>query len=447
MYYFKTTSKVFLALFFALTVSAATNLLADKYKLEQFIEPELCGDCHSEIYAQWENSMHHLAHYDPVYNDVARFFLQGLTEADEIIEAESCVKCHTPIGVETGYPKKLSDDMDKVPDIARQGVQCDYCHSVTGTEKPYNNGLTLAPGNGEDDPGTKRGPLKDAESDYHESAFSKFHTESELCGTCHNVKHVVFKTPLETTYEEWEKSPYNSSDPSKRITCQGCHMYQKPGVPATASTARPDNPGQAADDGPERDHIFTHNFVGGNGLVPGQFNGKDKILMAEERLKNAATLSLTTDKIDQQEFKIKITNTGAGHSLPTGLASVRQMWLEISVKDKAGQEIYSSGKLDKNGYLPEGAFLYNTIFGNGQGQAVLNVAKAREVLKDNRIPAQKSITETIKLPEGTSAQGLLIEVKLCYRSVAQKIVDAVYGNEKEKPGFPVIVMNSITKKI
>ncbi len=429
-----------LVLFFNSGLSAETG----EFEVDQFISPDVCGDCHTDIYSQWENSMHNLSHRDPVYEAVSAFLLKGLSDKDEIAEAESCVKCHTPVGFVTGNPKKRSDDLNKVPDIAKQGIQCDYCHSAVSVEKMYNNGLQLSPGHGEDDPGIKRGPFDDSESDFHDSEFSELHTKADICGTCHDVKHVVFKTDLETTYQEWKKGPYNSRNPKKRITCQGCHMYQRPGVPATGSTERPANPGYASDDGPERDHIFTHYFVGGNGFIPGNFKDKEKTIMAEQRLKNAASISIDSKKIRKGKLKIKVTNSGAGHYLPTGLTDFRQMWLEVTVKDGKGKELYASGKLDKNGYVPEDAVIYNTIFGDGKGNPVVNISKAREVIKDKRIKPLKTVKETFKLPKGLKGD-LIVKVRLLYRSAPQKLLDMVLG--KGTISFPVITMTEAETKI
>ncbi len=262
------------------------------FEPDRFIDPDTCAGCHSEKFEQWSVSMHNLSQKDPVYIRVALFLRQGLTDQGEIDEAESCVKCHTPVGVITGYPEKLSDDQSKIPEIATRGIQCDYCHSAVNLKKMYNNGLVLEPGYGEDDPGIKRGPFEDVEPDFHEAAYSPLHDSAEFCGTCHDVKHVTFGTDLETTYTEWKNSPYNSDDQEKRITCQGCHMYQRPGVPATGSTDRPENPGGSADYSQERPHTYTHYFVGGNSGVPAFFGDSEKPGMAEERLRHAAELGL-----------------------------------------------------------------------------------------------------------------------------------------------------------
>lgn len=416
----------------------------NKLNIEQFVSPETCGDCHVEIYEQWQNSMHNQAHTDPVYNDVATFMLVGLKDKDELAEGESCVKCHTPVGNVTGFPLKFSDDRKKVPEIATRGIQCDYCHSATGSTKPYNNGLIIEPGNGEDDPGVKRGPFSDSESDYHESAFSKFHTESAICGTCHDVKHVAFNTPLETTYKEWQNGPYNSKDPNKVVTCQGCHMYQRPGVAATGSTKRPANKGQAADDGPVRPHIFTHYFIGGNVPLASLSGDKEKASMAKERLQNAAKLSVDTKNSARGNIDVTITNNGAGHYLPTGLTNVRQMWLAVVVKDKNGKKVYSRGEPDSKGYLDSGVKLYNTVFGDGKGKPVGNISKAREVLSDNRIPPQKSAVESFTFKR-SAGEGYTVTVRLLYRSAPQKLLDTIH--EKRKLTLPVIVMEEQTIKL
>jgi len=417
---------------------------AEKFEVDQFISPQFCGDCHSEIYGQWENSTHGLAHQDPVYLAAADFFRQGLTDADEIAEAEACVKCHTPVGVATGYPEKTSDDRAKIPEIATFGVQCDYCHSATSASRMYNNGLILEPGQGEYDPGVKRGPRKDAFSSFHETAFSEFHTGPEICGTCHNVKHVVFQTDLETTYDEWLASPYNTDDPASRVTCQDCHMRQRPGIPATASTPRPDNPGFASDLGPERPHVFTHNFVGGNNYMPGLFDGDDQIRMAEERLQNAATLAVKVTEKDR--IQVTITNTGAGHKLPTGLSNARQMWLELTVTEKkSGQTVYTAGQPDENGYLAESVRVYRTVFGDGSGTPTENLAKAREILKDDRVPPGASVTQTFCLPEKAPATGLVVTARLCYRTFSQQLIDQIAGQGAHQ--LPITTMAEVRQEI
>ncbi len=417
------------------------------FELSHFISPETCGGCHDEIYEQWKASMHNLSHVDELYRAAAFHYLKGLTDSSEIKEAEHCVVCHTPIGYYSGFPKKVSEERDgaaKIPEIAKQGIQCDYCHSAIGAYAVYNNQMKLDPGHGEANPGTKRGPFKDSKSDFHTSEYSAFHTSSEICGVCHDVRHVAFGTKLETTYEEWTKSPYNSSDPAKRITCQGCHMYHRPGVPATGSTERPANPGMAAIGGPKREHIFTHYFVGGNMALPLLHGDTTKAKMAQERLQHVAALAIDDSKVSSGNIIISVKNIGAGHYLPTGLTDVRQMWLEVVVKDRAGKIVFSSGTADAKGYLPQGTIVFNTVFGDGKGNAVDNIAKAKEVLRDHRVPPQGSLKEAIALPANLPKK-CTVHARLLYRSSSQKLVDDLLGAGKLR--LPIVVMAEAKKEI
>jgi hypothetical protein len=445
-------SLTFCAFIFCIIALFASSLRAGQDKtlihknpinINRFISHEVCAGCHSEIFEQWENSMHNLSHKDPVYSRVAQFLRKGLTNAGEIEEAESCVKCHTPIGYLTGFPTKTSDDLSKTPEIATYGVQCDYCHSAKSVEHLYNNGLIVEPGHGEDDPGIKYGPFDDAEPDFHDAQYSELHTISEFCGTCHDVKHVVFGTDIETTYTEWKKSPYNSKDPANAVSCQGCHMYQRSGIPATGTTPRPENPGSATDYSMERPHIFTHYFVGGNSYVPKIMGNEIQPQMAVERLQNAASLSVDKSKLSQKKLSVTVRNTGAGHSIPTGVSNLRQVWLEITLKDKNDGIIFQMGVPDKKHELPENTVIFNTVFGDEKGNAVINIAKARQILSDNRIKAKESVQKLIDLPS-VPAKDSLLTVRLLYRSMPAKILNILPGKAFEP--MPIVEMAKVQIK-
>ncbi len=433
------------ALGFVMLFAAVDPALSmEKIDIDRFISPETCQGCHDKIFEQWENSMHNLSHKDPVYLRTAQFLRKGLINEGEIKEAESCVKCHTPVGVVTGFPEKLSDDLSKTPEIATQGIQCDYCHSAVTIKQMYNNGLVLKPGQGEDEPGIKYGPFDDPIPDFHEAQYSKMHTESKICGTCHDVKHLAFGTNLETTYTEWKNSPYNSKDPEKKIECQGCHMYQRPGIPSTGSTPRPENPGSATDYSDERPHLFTHYFVGANSSVPGSFEARDKGRMAIERLQNAATLFVDTSLIKQKKINITVANTGAGHSIPTGVGDLRQVWLEITIQDKASKIIFQTGALNDKHELSRDAVIFRTVFGDEKGNEVINIAKAKQVLKDNRIKAKQSVIEIIDLPLVPRKDAMII-VRLLYRGMPRKILNMIPGKPFEP--LPIIEMAKVQKQI
>jgi hypothetical protein len=74
----------------------------------------------------------------------------------------------------------------------------------------------------------------------------------------------------------------------------------------------------------------------------------------------------------------------------------------------------------------------------------MNVARAREVLKDKRIEPMKTAVESFKLPDG--AAGILtVEARLWYRLASQELADRVMGKGTLK--IPVILMASDKKTI
>lgn len=420
----------FIIVFIALFIGGCSKQIAH-YELSRFISPELCGACHDEIYEQWAGSMHNLAFKDVIYQEVALQGLVGLTDKDEIVEAEVCQKCHVPVGYISGFPVKLSDDFSKIPDIAKEGIQCDYCHSTTGAYKTYNAMFKYDPGHGDSDPGIKRGPFKDAESDFHGAEYSKFHTESAMCGTCHNVRHEVFGTKLDTTYEEWQKSPYSKEG----IHCQDCHMFQRLDEPGTGLTARSKNPGTASSMTGEREHIFTHYFVGGNTVIPAMEKDSVRTKMAEARLKNAVTVNID-NKTEGNNLIVRLNNKGAGHDVPTGSSNTRQVWVQVKAVDSKGKTVFESGVLDKKGYLDKDAVVFVTVFGDGKGNPVDNIAKAKEIIHDKRLKA--GVEHIEKFDIGDIKGKFTVTASLLYRTIPQELADNLKSLNGMK--IPVIVM-------
>lgn len=421
-----------------------------KVRVSQFIEPPVCAGCHSRIYSQWDKSMHSKAFTDPLWRAATKMFSKNAVKQEEILEMKACIKCHTPLGFRSYSISSPKDDYDKLAALPAQGIFCNWCHNINEVKHIGDAGYEVAPGDGEDDPSTMLGPRKDAYSDYHPTAYSQLHTKSEFCGLCHNVSHAGNKLPLEQTYYEWKNSPYNTGNPATTVNCQDCHMRQRPGIPATGKTERPDNPGQAADEGPERKHIWTHYFVGANTLGPKILENDLHNQMAVERLRNAADLMLIKKgpfrKNELSRISVKVINSGAGHYLPTGITEVRQMWLDVKITDDSGKTILRSGSLDQNGNIDENAVLYGTRLGDEKGMPVVNVALADRILYDHRIPPQGYVIEKYAFqipPDAVSP--LTIKATLKYRSVSQSLAETLLG--RTAPEIPVVDMASLVDKI
>ena len=157
-------------------------LTADYFEL-----PELCGGCHVDIYKQWKGSMHSNSWTDPIY----RAALNLMSKASKGKTDNFCMGCHTPIGVVT---REASPGGKGMSEVANRGVQCDFCHNVSRTSGIGNGSYVLTPKlHGRS---LKFGPFKDAVSPYHDTAYSKIHTQSEFCGDCHDVTHPFNRLPV-----------------------------------------------------------------------------------------------------------------------------------------------------------------------------------------------------------------------------------------------------------
>lgn len=421
-----------------------------KVSVDQFIEPDICEGCHSDIYEQWNGSMHSKAFTDPIWRAATKLFFKEAKKEGELLEMKTCVKCHTPLGFRSGLITSPAEDYDKLAELPAQGIFCNWCHNINEVKHLGDAAYEVAPGGGEDDPSTMLGPFKDAESPYHPTKYSELHTKSEFCGLCHNVSHAANNLPLEETYNEWKNSPYNTGDPATTVNCQDCHMRQRPGIPATGKTERPDNPGLACDSGPERKHIWTHYFVGGNSVVTKLLGSDLHAKMAVERLQHAADLELIKSgpykKESLSHIKIKVINSGAGHYLPTGLTEVRQMWLDLKVTDAKGNVLLRSGDLDDKGNIDKNAVVFQTILGNEKGEPVINVALADRILFDHRVPPKGFQTERFAfyIPEN-AVSPLKVEATLKYRSASQALTNILLG--ENAPKMPVVDMAVIEDTI
>jgi len=421
-----------------------------KVRINQFVGPEICEGCHSEIFEQWQGSMHSKAFVDPLWRAATKLFFKEAKTTGEMLEMKACVKCHTPLGFRSYSISSPADDYDKLAELPAEGIFCNWCHAISEVKHLGDAGYEVEPGGGEDDPSTMLGPFKDSDSPYHPTKYSELHTKSEFCGLCHNVSHVANGLPIEQTFSEWKNSPYNTGDPATTVNCQDCHMRQKLGIPATGKTARPDNPGQACDDGPMRDHIWTHYFVGGNSVVPKLLGSEIHSKMAIERLQSAADLELITNdnfgKNKLSTIQVKVMNSGAGHYLPTGLTEVRQMWLSLKITDGKGKTLLDSGGLDAQGAIDKNAVKYFTQLGDKNGQPVLNAALADRILYDYRIPPKGYVIEkyAFYIPDD-SISPLTVTVSLNYRSASQGLAKTLLGDNA--PEIPVIVMTQIKDEI
>jgi len=385
----------------------------EKLAVNPFSPATDCSFCHESFYSEWRGSMHNFAFIEPFYEKMA----QTAAKETKGFTDKYCANCHVPVGVYTGQVPPV--DGSGADSLSREGVSCDFCHVVSGSKGIGNGSFEVDPG------ATKYGSLTDADSPIHKTEFKQLFKKAEYCGMCHSVTHPQNGLFLETTYEEWLNGPYAKEG----IVCQDCHMTPTPGV-------KKPNPGKTAKNGPDRNHIYSHSIVGGNFWITEILGSKNAAKLARERLMGAAKVEIikVTRQDGKAKIKVRVSNVGAGHYLPTGLTEARQLWLEVVAQDSEGDEIFSSGKLDQEGNLPKGTVIYHTEVADQNGNITPKFWQAAKIVKDYRIPPKGYRDEEFLLPLAVKS----ITIKLNYRSVDQAFLDELFGERKYTVPFLTI---------
>src|SRR5207245_1354692 len=277
-----------------------------------------CGNCHGEIYREWERSGH-------ARSATNRRFLNlyegtdwggkrniGWSLLGERPEGSGvCTACHAPT-----MPLENSDyfDIRKAAGVAARGVHCDYCHKIADvgdgkiglTHGRFNLNL-LRPNEGQ----LFFGPLDDV--DRGEDAFAPLYRDSKYCASCH--EGTVFGVHVYSTYSEWLDSPARKEGKQ----CQTCH---------TAATGKMTNiaPGNG---GIERNPktLGNHLFFAGS---------------QAEMLRRCLKLSATA-KRDGNAIRaaVELHAEEVGHRVPTGFID-RNLVLLVEGLDSDGKPIAAS---------------------------------------------------------------------------------------------------------
>ncbi|HWR98747.1 MAG TPA: multiheme c-type cytochrome [Candidatus Methanoperedens sp.] len=409
----------------------------------EFEDPGICMGCHPAIYKQWNGSMHSNAFVDPVFQGLWRI---GIKETNGAVE-KLCAGCHTAIGTVAEEVRLGADGVFQASEIAKKGVQCDLCHTIkatreheTPTREPQNASIVVDPGP------VKRGPYKDADSPYHETAYSELHTKSEFCANCHNVFHPSSNFPIEDTYREWKTSVYAQAG----IQCQDCHMMPVEKAIETAKTlVKQRNPGTAAVGGPQREQVYTHEFVGANAVVTDLLGAKQHAAIGVKRLQNAASVALELPAQAEAgrlvQFRVKVRNETAGHNLPTSLTDVRQVWLDVAVT--AGErELFRSGRIADDGSVDPQATMFHAQAVDKDGHHTVKPWEIVRFESNTTIPPKGLATVPYGFELPADAKGpLKVAATLRYRSFDQGLAKLLLG--ETAPTIPVIDMVTVSGEI
>ncbi|HNU64153.1 MAG TPA: multiheme c-type cytochrome [Thiobacillaceae bacterium] len=412
-----------------------------------------CAECHRQEFMEWNTSLHAVSDLDSIYDASVRRNAGRAHAAAGIGDQKGrwCESCHNPLGTLTGAVNPIIAVQET--EAIEEGVSCIVCHTATHPEPLAGNGALTSRINGYfrhlHEGLIMAAPSRHAR-DMQARRVSPHMGESGLCGACHteirptevNGQH---RMDFQTTFEEWRKSDF----PAKGVHCQDCHMARDPGAYITA-LKRGERPPRGV----------SHRLVGGNYLLTNphlpddlvialrggpptginRFFDRDEYMrmldithqQVEGLLKSAAEVEVESrmGKPGTLKIRVRVSNTGAGHALPTGPLDQRHMWLEVKVLDSAGETVFHSGAFDtETGRTDASAVMWVKRMEDKDGRLDL-----RHTLFDverlnyprRPIPAGGSqlVNYDVPLPAG-SPEPYRVQARLWYRIAFQEILDNV----------------------
>ena len=442
-----------------------------KVQGEGFLQPgayptaEYCGTCHQEAYSQWRQALHSNAFRTPFYRTSVNILIRDKTRG--IAFARHCDSCHNPIGVLGGA---LTED-SKV-DRARfdsDGLTCTTCHSVVSLDSTNGNASVkmgvpsvIVDEKGERIPGMVPFDMILRHPERHSQAvMHDFLHTPEFCAACHKAN---LPNPLNdykflrafTAYDEWQQSKFSQRNPltfytADFTTCQGCHMKRN-------ANALPDY-------GAKNGTFASHRWLAGNTAVPfyygfdTQLNKTIEFLRAGNylnvdifALKKAgsddliaplgkASYSLAPN--DTVEAYVVIQNKNIGHSLIPEVRDLYEAWVEFTVKDATGKELYHSGFLKPDGMLDPRAHSFTNRPVTDEGEFVDNhkVWTIHSVAYDNSVQAGRSVLVRYQFRMPADAAGAVtVTAKVNYRHLRQSYLNNIFG--KDHPAYPIVEIAS-----
>jgi hypothetical protein len=296
--------------------------------------------------------------------------------------------------------------MNAVRDDLTSGIHCDFCHKLGGAYLNPGTGTVYPNAPGVTSLMVLRPPPEDQiffgpYDDIHDpDTYLPLISESQFCAACHQFS--FWGTPIYESYEEWFASEYAIEG----VTCQDCHMP------------------------PNGDTFFALPEKGGLEHPPEIIPSHLQLGAIDvDLLQNTVSMDVaTTQNLSHLEVTVVITNTGAGHHVPTDFPG-RQMILVLTVNDGGGHQLVQLDGATIPSWGGEYAGYPGTVYAKilrdveTDESPVVNYWKQTLIVSDNRIPALGTdiSTYTFDIPE--SGGEITITAKLVFRRIFQSIAD------------------------
>jgi Flp pilus assembly protein TadD len=460
-----------------------------------FMDSKLCGDCHKDIYRQWESSMHHFASFN---NQFYRKSIEYMQDIAGTKPTKWCAGCHDHAVFFNGrFDRPIKEQID-TPE-AQNGLGCLSCHAIVHVNSTMGNGNFVI-----DYP-----PLHNLASSHNwfirkvdnfltyldpephrRTMLKPFMRQqpAEFCSACHKVHLDVPVNQYRwirgfNDYDNWQASGVSGQGarsfyyPDKPADCSNCHM------PLVASK----------DPGNINGMVHSHRFAAANTAVPTANEDEEQLRHVETFLKSGfisvdifaaapvASGSGETEMRRRTSEGPQLSSTFAvgeeaeqagaavirqvgqvlapvetgtfqrgqtirldtvvrtrkiGHFFPAGTVDALEVWLELQAKDSDGRVIFWSGKVEDNGRGPveRGAHFYRSYQLDADGNMInkRNAFQTRSVLYVRLIPPGAADVAHFRLHIPKDAKGpITVTAKLNYRKFMHYFTEFAYAGKPE----------------
>jgi cytochrome c-type biogenesis protein CcmH/NrfG/uncharacterized membrane protein len=385
-----------------------------------FMESDSCKRCHSDIFKQWNSSVHHVSSFN---NQWYRKSIEYMQDVVGTQPSKWCGGCHDPAVLYSGLMDTPIKQIVHRPE-AQAGLGCMMCHSIAQVKSTMGQGDFFLEYPKLHELAASKNPVIRAMHDFmtylnpepHRRTFLKpfMKTQTaEFCSSCHKVHLDVPVNHYRwfrgfNEYDNWQASGVSGYGarsfyyPAKSQQCADCHM-----------------PLQKSDDaGNVNGMVHSHRFPAANTAVPIATQDTEQLKITEDFLKNkilsvdifalsrarpeknAGTVpqtDLATTFAVGEEGETKVTSISdapvvpitaplnrvqaavrrgdtvqvdvvvrtrtIGHFFPGGTVDAYDTWLELKGTDDKGQTVFWSGKVEDNGKGPveKGAHFYRAL--------------------------------------------------------------------------------------
>lgn len=348
---------------------------------------EDCGDCHADIFKQWQASIHAKAASDRAYQTNVNL----LAKNKGMAATRYCEGCHAPIPMMSGQ-LSTGGKLDTHGHM-KEGVSCLSCHAM---EKVLNTSgvasyLTRPPSlymfAGYDNPIAKEvhNYLVRLNPSLHRSEMSRAPLgQPEMCATCHaqfmpKEMNDWGWVKMQDDYTAWLNGPFSGQ--SKHTfakggvtRCQDCHFAKQkmndPSANADGFVSAHRSPGANTaipfiDGDHEQQRIVTE-FLQANRVTVSIDKPNRERPVRNDRFVDPA-ITRQTESLsyyylgEEPTLNVVVSNIGVGHDFPGGTSDINEAWVQFVATDAQGRTIMESGAVRDDGDVDHGAYFYRSI--------------------------------------------------------------------------------------